>query len=103
MRDFIADVSNGLISPAASQAVSNRRGPIAALILCGCFLAAGIVTGTALMVNEFRERALSHGERELENTVLLLTRHFDQQFEDSNTIAHNVIAQMDIPEFSSAE
>ena len=35
------------------------------------------------MVGEFRERALSNRERELENTVLLLSRHFDQQFEDT--------------------
>ena len=38
--------------------------------------------GTMVMVGEFRERALANSERELENTVLLLTRHFDQQFED---------------------
>ena len=32
-----------------------------------------------------------------ENTVLLLTRHFDQQFEDSDTIAADVIARLHIP------
>ena len=46
------------------------------------------------MVGEFRERALSNSERELENTVLLLTRHFDQQFEDSDIIASNLISQL---------
>ena len=40
-----------------------------------------------MIVGEFRERALSNSERELENTVLLLARHFDQQFEDSDIVA----------------
>ena len=62
---------------------SLRRGPILSLILCGGLLVATIIVGTMTMVGEFRERALSNNERELENTVLLLTRHFDQQFEDT--------------------
>jgi len=57
-----------------------------------------IILGTAVMVGEFRERALSNSERELENTVRLLTRHFDQQFEDSVFIANNLISQMQISE-----
>ena len=55
------------------------------------------------MVGEFRERALSNGERELENTVLLLTRHFDQQLEDSESIATNLISQMDVSGIASPE
>ncbi len=55
------------------------------------------------MVGEFRERALSNGERELENTVLLLTRHFDQQFEDSEIIANDLIAKMDFSGIASPE
>ena len=51
-----------------------------------------------MMVGEFRERALANSERELENTVLLLTRHFDQQFEDTEVIAADVIAQMQVSE-----
>ena len=57
-------------------------------------LVAAILAGTVMMVGEFRERALANSERELENTVLLLTRHFDQQFEDSDTIAADMISQM---------
>ena len=34
------------------------------------------------MIGEFRERALGNSERELENTVRLLARHFDQQLDD---------------------
>ncbi len=65
---------------------SVRRGPIHWLILCGMFLIAAIVVGTAVMVGNFRERALNSSERELENTVLLLARHFDQQLEDAGVI-----------------
>jgi hypothetical protein len=47
-----------------------------------------------MMAGEFRERALVNSERELENTVLLLARHFDQQFEDSDTLADDVISRL---------
>ena len=33
-----------------------------------------------MAVGEFRERTLANRERELENTVQLIARHFDQQF-----------------------
>ena len=59
--------------------------------------------GTMMMVGEFRERALGNSERELENTVLLLTRHFDQQFEDTEVIANDVISRMQISEIDSPE
>ncbi len=58
------------------------RGPVLWLTLCGGLLVTAILLGTMMMVGEFRERALGNSERELENTVLLLTRHFDQQFEE---------------------
>jgi diguanylate cyclase (GGDEF)-like protein len=70
---------------------SVRRGPIQWLILCGVFLVAAIVVGTAVMVGNFRERALSSTERELENTVLLLARHFDQQLEDAEVIQNSLV------------
>ena len=52
------------------------------LMLSGALLVAAILIGTVLIIGQFRERALSNGERELENTVLLLSRHFDQQLGD---------------------
>ena len=45
-------------------------------------LIAAIAIGATVMAGNFRERALHNSERELENTVLLLARHFDQQLED---------------------
>jgi len=85
------------------MAASIRRGPVLWLILCGVMLVAAITIGTAAMIGEFRERALNNSERELENTVLLLTRHFDQQFEDSDIIARNLIAEMHFSEIASPE
>ena len=77
------------------------RGPVLWLTLCGGLLVAGIFFGTIMMAGEFRERALVNSERELENTALLLARHFDQQFEDSNTIAADVISRLQISGFAS--
>jgi diguanylate cyclase (GGDEF)-like protein len=57
-------------------------GPIRSLICGGAFLIAAIAVGTTFMVDNFRERALNSNQRELENTVQLITRHFDQELED---------------------
>jgi diguanylate cyclase (GGDEF)-like protein/PAS domain S-box-containing protein len=73
------------------------------LILCGCLLVGAIIVGTAVMVGEFRERALSNGERELKNAVLLLTRHFDQQFEDSDLTARDLVSKMQLSEIASPD
>ena len=61
-------------------------GPIRWLIGGGAFMIAAIAIGTTIMVDNFRERALKSNQRELENTVQLLTRHFDQQLEDFTII-----------------
>src|ERR1700682_4968946 len=82
-------------------AMSIRPDPVRWLILCGGLLVAAITLGTAVMVCESRERARSNSERELENTVLLLTRHFDQQFRDCDIIANDLIAKMGISAMAS--
>src|ERR1700731_3103582 len=68
-------------------------GPIRWLVLCGALLIAAIAIGTAVMIANFRERALTSSERELENPVLLLARHFDQELEDFTVIQKDVVAQ----------
>ncbi len=85
------------------RAVSIRQGPVLWLILCGSFLIAAITIGTVLAIGEFREQALGNSERELENTVLLLTRHFDQQFEDSDITTSDLISKMRFSEIASPE
>src|SRR5213595_4013348 len=80
-----------------------RGGPIRWLILGGMLLIAAIAIGATVMAGNFRERALSNSERELENTVLLLTRHFDQQFEDADILATDLIAKMQLAGSASPE
>src|ERR1700732_5250882 len=71
-----------------------RGGPIRWLILGGVLLIAAIAIGATLMAENFRDRALRNSERELENTVLLLARHFDQQLGDFEVIQKDLIDHM---------
>ena len=64
--------------------------PIRWLIVGGGFLIAAIAVGATVMAGHFRERALNSSARELENTVLLLARHFDQQLQDFGAIQQDV-------------
>jgi diguanylate cyclase (GGDEF)-like protein/PAS domain S-box-containing protein len=96
-------MSRAAAAGARRMAVNRGHDPIAWLIICGSLLVAAIIVGTIAVVGEFRERALSNSERELENTVLLLTHHFEQQFEDCDVIAANLIAQMKLSAIPSAE
>jgi diguanylate cyclase (GGDEF)-like protein len=69
-------------------------GPIRSLIGGGAFLIVAIAIGTAVMVDNFRERALRSNERELENTVQLITRHYDQQLDDFTIVLKDVAAHV---------
>src|SRR3954462_5607300 len=77
-----------------SVAPAVRGGPIRWLILGGTLLIAAIAIGATIMAGNFRERALRSSERELENTVLLLAGHFDQQLEDFQVVQKDLIAFM---------
>jgi PAS domain-containing protein len=85
-------VSTGINSSRFASA--SRGGPIRWLILGGILLIAAIAIGATIMAGNFRERALRNSERELENTVLLLARHFDQQLEDFEVVQKDLIAFM---------
>lgn len=81
------------IAAAIEQAIKPRqRSPIYWLIVSGAVLVAAIVLGTVLAINHFRERTLLSSERELENTLLLLTRHFDQQLRDWQVAQDDAVA-----------
>ena len=71
-----------------------RRNPIRWLVVCGVLLIAAIVIGTAMMVSNFRDHALESSKRELENTVLLLAHHFDQQLDDAAAPLNDIIVQI---------
>src|SRR5665213_263500 len=100
MRKLVSSLWGALAMPrtAASgpkrMAASMRRGPVLWLVMSGVLLVAAITIGTAVVISEFRERALNNSERELENTVRLLARHFDQQFEDLEVPLDDLIARI---------
>src|SRR6186713_2934415 len=102
MRHVFAGIAAGM-SLAAKNGweAALRRGPVLWLTLCGALLVAGIFAATAMAIGDFRERTLANRERELANTVQLITRHFDQQFEDSDIVAADLIGQMNLPEITS--
>jgi diguanylate cyclase (GGDEF)-like protein/PAS domain S-box-containing protein len=80
-----------------------RGNPIRWLIVGGVLLVASIVVGTAMMVDVFRERAISSAERELANTVLLLAHHFDQHLEDFVTVQKEVAAEIQLEKIASPQ
>ena len=98
---MISSIRDRMSAPQAT--IARWRDPILWLILCGCFLVAAIFAGTTMMVGEFRERAIANNERELENTVRLLTRHFDQQFDDTEVIAADLIREMQVFRIETAD
>jgi diguanylate cyclase (GGDEF)-like protein len=80
-----------------------RESSIRRLILGGALLVAAIAIGRAGMVGTFQERALESSERELENTVLLLARHFDQQFEDVEFVEKDIISYVNSQQILTSE
>jgi diguanylate cyclase (GGDEF)-like protein/PAS domain S-box-containing protein len=93
---------NTASAPAETKAPA-RGGPIRWLVAGGLLLIAAITVGTTIMAGNFRERALEGGERELENTVLLLSRHFDQQLEDFMGVQKDVLALIAAARVSSPD
>ena len=84
--------ANGSTTFNVKASVSDN--PIRWLVAGGGLLVAAIAIGATVMVGNFRERALDNSKRELENTVLLLSRHFDQQLEDFGAVQNDLIAYM---------
>jgi diguanylate cyclase (GGDEF)-like protein len=78
-------------------------GPIRWLVIGGTLLIAAIAVGTTIMAGTFRDRALASAEDQLENTVLLMARHFDQQLEDFMAIERDVASQIEAARIPSAD
>ena len=85
------------------EKASVRGGPIRWLVIGGLFLIAAITIGTTIMASNFRERALNSNKRELENTAMLLARHFDQQFRDFGAIQQDLVSFIQGAGVSSSE
>src|SRR3954453_20463141 len=80
-----------------------RSGPIRWLVVGGTLLIAAIAVGAVLMAQNFRERALRNTGRELENTVLMLAHHFDQQLQDFAVIQKDFVDHVRATGINSAE
>jgi diguanylate cyclase (GGDEF)-like protein len=81
----------------------DRGNPLNWLIGGGILLIASIVIGTAITVLDFRERAINNRERELENTVLLLTRHFDRELHDFEAAQRDLVRRIERSDVASPE
>ena len=92
--------TNALFAAAGSLI---QRSPLHWLVLCGGLLIAGIVAGTATTVYNFRERALTMSERQLESAVLLLAGHFDLQFEELKRIQTSLNARLNLGGIRTSE
>jgi len=80
-----------------------RSGPIRWLVVGGTLLIAAIAVGAVLMAQNFRERALRNSGRELENTVLMLAHHFDQQLQDFAVIQEDFVDHVRTTGITTAE
>jgi hypothetical protein len=69
-------------------------GPVFWVVFCGAALILAIIAGTGLIVSKFRDREIQRSERELENTVQLLARHFDRQIEDFESIQKSLAEEI---------
>jgi diguanylate cyclase (GGDEF)-like protein len=78
-----------------------RFGPIQCLVLYGGVLITAIAIGTVLAAQHFRDRAINNTERQLENTVLLVTRHFEEKFGDLQGIQNEVVASLQAARMAS--
>ena len=85
-------ISGGLRQRMGAALSRVRLGAIQWLVLCGAGLVITITLGTAYFAQHFRERALDVAERELNNTALLLSRHFDQQLGDLQHVHDEVVS-----------
>jgi diguanylate cyclase (GGDEF)-like protein len=91
-------VSQAKISRIRLGAISGlalwRNRPIRHLILCGVLLIAAIVVSTAIMVSNFRNRALVDNERELTNTALIIAEQIDRSFQAIELVQSSVVVKV---------
>src|ERR1700733_3021712 len=96
--------SEGDSSRASGRWALDWRNPLNWLILGGVMLIASIVNDTASVVMDFHLRTPRNRGARMENTALLLARHFDRELNDFEAVQRNLalrIASMGIT--SSAE
>src|ERR1700678_670383 len=97
-----AKISENRLGAIFGLAVWSNR-PIRYLILCGVVLIAAIAVGTAIMVGNFRNRALFDSERELKNTALILAEQIDRSFQALERVQSSVIEKIQSLGIASSE
>ena len=80
-----------------------RGAPLTWLIAGGFVLMAAMAIGTGLTVDRFRQNAIESGRDSLENSVRLLARHFDREFEDFAVLQKSIIAELESHGIESAD
>jgi diguanylate cyclase (GGDEF)-like protein len=91
---MLEKISDTVSSRYDDPAPVSERNPLNLLILGGVLLIAAIVIGTSFTIVSFRQRALANSERELQNTVLLLARHFDRELGNYDAIQRNFVTRV---------
>jgi hypothetical protein len=79
------------------------RAPLTWLIVGGLVLMLAIAIGTGLAIERFRQDAIESGREGLESAVLLLARHFDQQFEDFSVLQKSIVLELESHGFDSPD
>ena len=82
---------------------ATRRNPVRWLIATGILLLTGIVLAATTTIISFRDSTLETHRRELENRLVLLTRHYEQEFSDLERIQHDITAQLRLAGVASPE
>jgi len=77
--------------------------PVVLLMGCGLLLITAIAVVTAVMVGDFRSKALKNSERELANTAVLLAHHYDRELEDFLAIQADIVTMVRQAQFVSAD
>ena len=90
------------LDPDATNSGHSKLG-ILWILLSGLLLIAGIVSGTAVMIDSFRERAIANSKLNLQNTTLLIAGHFDQKFDDLVDAQARLAKRLAISEIASHE
>ena len=96
-------MSNELLDRIGLARFRVNMGVIQWLVLCGAGFVIAIALGTGYLALQYRERALEVSERELSNTALLLSRHFDEQLGDFQHVHDDVVAQVQAGRVDTAE
>jgi diguanylate cyclase (GGDEF)-like protein len=84
-------------------AALTRRNPVRWLMATAVVALVAIALATTMAIGSFRDRALQSGQRQLENTLVLLNRHFDAQFGELTRIAGDLDAGLRSSGIATAE